>query len=84
MIKYEARMDKNPEDTLTTDSYTTVDAFARYDFNEHFSMSLGLLNMLDEEYIQYSSVAGIPDDGRDLNLYTEPGRTVSARFKVTF
>lgn len=84
MVKYEGRMDKNPEDTLTTDSYTTVDVFARYEFNEHFSMSLGLLNLLDEEYIQYSSVAGIPDDGRDLNLYTEPGRTVSARFKVTF
>jgi hemoglobin/transferrin/lactoferrin receptor protein len=84
MIKHEARMDKNPEGAFTTGSYTTVDLFARYEFNGRVMLSAGILNALDEEYIQYSSVAGIPNDGRDLTLYTEPGRTISASLKVIF
>jgi hemoglobin/transferrin/lactoferrin receptor protein len=84
MLKWSDDMDKNPEGTFTTDSYTTVDVFARYQFNDRFMISGGVLNLFDEEYIQYSSIAGIPDDGRDLNLFTEPGRTFSARLKFIF
>ena len=84
MLKYEKSMGKNPEGTLTTPSYQTVDLFARYDFSDRLMMSFGLLNLLDEEYIQYSSVAGIPEDGRDLTLYTEPGRTFSVSLKFIF
>lgn len=84
MLKWADDMDKNPEGTFTTDSYTTVDLFARYAFNSRFMISAGVLNLFDEEYIQYSSIAGIPDNGRDLNLFSEPGRTFSARFKFTF
>jgi hemoglobin/transferrin/lactoferrin receptor protein len=84
MLKWSDDMDKNPEGTFTTDSYTTVDVFARYDFNDRFMISAGVLNLFDEEYIQYSSIAGIPEDGRDLNLFTEPGRTFSASLKFIF
>jgi iron complex outermembrane receptor protein len=77
-------MDKNPEGTLTTDSWTSWDMFARYDFNGRVQLSAGILNMFDNDYIEYSSIAGIPDDGRDLRPYTEPGRTLSARIKVNF
>jgi hemoglobin/transferrin/lactoferrin receptor protein len=77
-------MDKNPEDTLTTNGWTTWDMFARYDFNGRVQLSAGILNVLDNEYVEYSSIAGIPDDGRSLSPYTEPGRTVSARLKVNF
>ena len=84
MLKWSDDMDKNPEDTFTTDSYTTVDIFARYAFNDRLMISAGVLNLFDEEYIQYSTIAGIPDDGRDLNLFTEPGRTFSASLKFIF
>lgn len=84
MMKWAEEMDKNPEGTLTTDNYTTVDVFARYDFNNRLTLSAGVLNLFDKEYIQYSSVAGIPDDGRSLNLYSEPGRTFSARLRFAF
>jgi hemoglobin/transferrin/lactoferrin receptor protein len=84
MLKWADKMDKNPDGTFTTDSWTTLDLFARYDFNDRLTLSAGVLNLFDEEYIQYSSIAGIPDDGRDLNLYTEPGRTFSARLKFVF
>ena len=84
MLKWSDDMNKNPEDTFTTDSYTTVDVFARYQFNDRLMISAGVLNLFDEEYIRYSSIAGIPDDGRDLNLFTEPGRTFSARLKFIF
>jgi hemoglobin/transferrin/lactoferrin receptor protein len=84
MLKYSDDMDKNPEDTLTTDSWTTVDLFARYDLNNRFMLSVGVMNLFDKEYIEYSTVAGITDDGRDLNLFTEPGRTFSANLKFIF
>jgi len=84
MLKWADDMNKNPEGTFTTGSYTTVDLFARYEFNNRFMISAGVLNLFDKEYIQYSSIAGIPDDGRDLNLFTEPGRTFSARLKFEF
>lgn len=77
-------MDKNPEDTLTTDSWTSWDMFARYNFNDRVQISAAILNMLDNEYIEYSSIGGITDDGRDLTPYTQPGRTLSARIKVNF
>jgi len=84
MLKWVDSMDKVPEGAMETDSYTTLDLFARYQLNEHFQLSFGLLNAFDEEYIEYSSVAGIPDDGRDLTLYTEPGRTVSVGLRYAF
>ena len=84
MLKYADDMDKNPEGTFTTDSWTTVDVFARYDFNSRVMLSAGILNLFDEEYIQYSTIAGITDDGRDLNLFTEPGITFSLGLKVIF
>ena len=84
MLKMVEGMDKNPVDTFTTPGYSVLDLYARYSFGEHLMFSLGLLNTLDKEYIEYTSVAGIPDDGRDLNLYTQPGRTVSARVVYTF
>jgi iron complex outermembrane receptor protein len=77
-------MNKNPEGTLTTDSWTTWDMYARYNFNDRVQLSAGILNMFDNEYVQYSSIGGIPDDGRSLEPYTEPGRTLSARVKVNF
>ena len=87
MLKWADDMDKNPEDTYTTDSYTTVDVFARYEFNERFMISAGVLNLFDEEYIRYSRIAGIgvdPDNPRDFTLFTEPGRTFSASLKFIF
>ncbi len=84
MLKWSDDMDKNPEGTVTTDSYTTVDLFARYEFSSRLMLSAGVLNMFDKEYIEYSSVAGIPDNGRDVTPFTQPGRTFSAQLKYIF
>ena len=77
-------MEKNPTGAFTTSGYTVLDIYARYSFGENLMFSLGLLNALDKEYVEYSSLAGIPDDGRDLSLFTQPGRTLSARVQYTF
>ena len=84
MLKWADSMDKHPEGALTTDSYTTLDLFARFVVSDKFSLGVGVLNAFDEDYIDYSSIAGIPDDGRDLTLYSEPGRTISANMKYRF
>ncbi len=84
MMRYAREMDKNPEGTFTTGSWTTFDLFARYDFNNRLMLSAGILNLFDKEYIQYSTIAGVPDNGRDLTSFTEPGRTFSASLKFIF
>jgi hemoglobin/transferrin/lactoferrin receptor protein len=84
MLKWADSMDKHPEGAFTTDSYTTLDLFARFAVSDKFSLGVGVLNAFDEDYIEYSSIAGIPDDGRDLTLYSEPGRSISANMKYRF
>ena len=84
MMKWTDDMDKVPEGAVTTDGYITFDLFARYDFSSRLRLSAGILNMFDKEYIEYSSVAGIPDNGRDLTPFTQPGRTFSAQLKYIF
>jgi hemoglobin/transferrin/lactoferrin receptor protein len=84
MMKYAAEMDNNPEGTYTSDSYATVDLFARYDFNGKAFLSVGVFNLLDEKYVEYTSIAGLPNDLDDIDRFTEPGRTFSARVKFEF
>jgi len=84
MLRWVDDMDDVPEGAFTNDSYTVVDLYARYSLSDRLLLSVGLLNAFDEEYIEYSSIAGITNDGRDLTLYTEPGRTVSARLRFAF
>jgi len=84
MLRWADDMDDVPEGAFTTDSYTVVDVYARYSLSERLLLSVGLLNAFDEEYIEYSSIAGITDDGRDLTLYSQPGQTVSARLRYAF
>ncbi len=83
-LRFVDGMSKNPTDTITTGSYETLDLTARFAVTDKLRLSVGVFNVFDEEYIKYSNVAGIPDDGRDLNLYTEPGRTVSASVRFDF
>ncbi|MFC1775730.1 TonB-dependent hemoglobin/transferrin/lactoferrin family receptor [Pseudomonadota bacterium] len=84
MMKWTDDMDKVPEGAVTTDGYITFDLFARYDVNSRLRLSAGILNMFNKEYIEYTSVAGIPDNGRDLTPFTQPGRTFSAQLKYIF
>lgn len=84
MMNWADDMGKNPEGTYSTDGYITVDLFARYDLNGQWMFSAGILNLFDKDYIEYSTIAGIPVDGRDLSRYTQPGRTFSARLKYVF
>jgi len=84
MLKWADDMDKVAEGTFTTDSYMTVDMFARYDFNNRLTLSAGVLNLFDEEYTPYTAIAGLPDDGQDISRYTETGRTFSARIRFEF
>ena len=84
VARWAASMDKHPEGALSTGSWMTLDLFAYADLTENLSFKFGVLNALGEEYIEYSRIAGIPDDGRDLTLYTEPGIALSATIRYEF
>jgi len=84
MMRWADSMSKTPEGALTTAGFATIDAYAQINLTDKLFVNLGVINLLDKEYIEYSRIGGIPDDGRDLTLYTEPGRTFSAKLKYDF
>lgn len=81
--RWAGRMDDVPDGARTTAGYASVDAMINWDLTEHFKLRAQIYNLGDKEYTRYSSVAGIPDDGREFDLYTQPGRAASLRLDYT-
>lgn len=55
-----------------SDSYTLVDLFAQYEFNEHAVLNLNIDNVFDKEYLQY------------LNQQNSPGLNARIGFTMRF
>ncbi len=61
-----------------------VDVRSGYRFNKHVSAYLGIHNLFDRKYWNWSDVRGITADSKVLDAYTSPGRSVSVSMKVDF
>ncbi|WP_323120603.1 TonB-dependent hemoglobin/transferrin/lactoferrin family receptor [Burkholderia alba] len=61
-----------------------VDLRGGYRFNKHVSATLGVHNLFDRKYWNWSDVRGIASDSTVLDAYTAPGRSVSVSMKVDF
>jgi hemoglobin/transferrin/lactoferrin receptor protein len=61
-----------------------VDVRGGYRFNKHVSAYLGIHNLFDRKYWNWSDVRGITSDSKVLDAYTAPGRSVSVSMKVDF
>lgn len=83
-LRFADAMGKFNAGDMTTAGYGVFDLMAGYRLGEQWEFNLSLLNILDNEYLHYSSVAGTLDDGRDLSPQTEPGRSISARVSYSF
>lgn len=75
------------DDSVRSSSTTTVNAQLGYKFNETWTATVDLLNLLDErssdiDYYYTSRLRGEPDAGVD-DIHTHPNEPFSARFTVT-
>ncbi|CAN7573737.1 TonB-dependent hemoglobin/transferrin/lactoferrin family receptor [Caballeronia sp. LjRoot31] len=61
-----------------------VDLRGGYRFNKHVVAYLGVFNLFDRKYWNWSDVRGIADSSPIKDAYTAPGRNVSVSMKVDF
>ena len=70
-------VDDSRVDLYRTDGYVTLDVLAYYDFRGGLSVNLGLFNLADAEYIEWSDVRGRVTGDPLIPHYTRPGRNLS-------
>ena len=67
-----------------TDGYVTADLLAYYDFGGGLRLDLGLFNLGDAEYIEWSDVRGRVAGDPLIPYYTRPGRNASVTLHWRF
>lgn len=58
--------------------YATFDVYHRYRPGAHARVDVGLYNLADRRYWDWSRARGVAPDAHDLDLYTSPGRSARA------
>ena len=69
--------DTSGNELITSSGYGVLDLYAQYNA-DNWSMTLGIDNVTDKEYVPYELIAGQPADS-NVNQYTQPGRSFSAQ-----
>ena len=65
-------------------SYSVLDLTSVFNVNERLSVDLGIFNLNDTRYFNYSTVKSQNSSTADVNRFSEPGRNVKAGFKFIF
>ena len=74
--------DRSGNDLITSSGYGVLDLYAQYSA-DNWSLTFGVDNVTDKEYVPYELIAGQAADA-DVNQYTQPGRTFSAQLIYQF
>jgi len=80
----EACLNNTCSPRVQTSGYSLVDLYASYTPNENMEFRLSLENATDKKYLRWASVAALPANDSELDLYGQGGRSISASFKYTF
>ena len=64
--------------------YMVFDFINNFKVNERLDFDLGIYNLTDKRYFNYSTVKGRDASDVDVNRYSEPGRSVKAGFNFSF
>ncbi len=72
-------LDDNP-----SESYSVLDLTSVFNVSERLSVDLGIFNLNDTRYFNYSTVKSQSSSAADVNRFSEPGRNVKAGFKFIF
>ena len=69
---------------FVTPGFGLFDLFGFFKPNENIELRLSLENLTDKKYTRWASVAMLPADDVEADLYGESGRSFSASFKYIF
>ena len=79
----EARTTAELEDNPSK-SYSVLDLTSVFNVNERLSVDVGIFNLNDTRYFNYSTVKSQKSSTADVNRFAEPGRNIKAGFKFIF
>ena len=68
----------------STSGYGLIDLFGFYNHNDNFQLRLSIENLTDKKYIRWASVAELPENDEELDLFGESGRSINASFRYKF
>lgn len=71
-------------DRFVPDSYTTVDLIGYYKLSPTLSFNVGVFNLFDVRYFDYSEVRPLNDGDPRIDLFAQPGINISAGFNWQF
>lgn len=77
-----SRVDNSNIDLFQTPGYGIVDLLAYWRFSEQARLNLGLFNLTDRQYWDWADVSGRAADDPLIELYTRPGRNISASLEI--
>ena len=69
---------------LVTDDYASLDASIGFRVNDHLSISLDGMNLLDSEYYTYAQVDGVANTEKLVRGLYRTGRRYMASLRVQF
>ena len=74
-----AALEDNP-----SESYSVLDLTSVFNVSERLSVDVGIFNLNDTRYFNYSTVQSKKSSDADVNRFSEPGRNIKAGFKFIF
>lgn len=77
-----SRVDESNTDLFKPPGYGVVDLLTYWRFSQKARLNLGLFNLADRQYWDWADVRGRPADDPLIQLYTRPGRNVSASLEL--
>ncbi|MEL6137045.1 MAG: TonB-dependent hemoglobin/transferrin/lactoferrin family receptor [Cyanobacteria bacterium J06626_23] len=70
--------------TFVPESYATFDLIGAYQFTPTFGMNLGVYNLFNTRYFNYSDVRNQPADAADIDRFSQPGTNVRVGVNLSF
>jgi hemoglobin/transferrin/lactoferrin receptor protein len=84
LVAAQDRVDESTADLFTPGSYVTIDTLATFEPLRNVRIDLGVFNLLDETYWQWSTVRTRPENDPMIGALSAPGRYGSASVRVAF
>ncbi|AFZ47658.1 TonB-dependent hemoglobin/transferrin/lactoferrin family receptor [Cyanobacterium stanieri PCC 7202] len=66
------------------DGYFLLDLISYYNFSKNASLNIGLFNLFDQKYFEWSSVRGTAPDSPNLERLAPPGFNAGINFRLRF
>ena len=83
-VEAQREMDRSRADLYRTDGYATLDWLANVNITPRLRLNIGLFNLTDTEYIEWSDVRGRVADDPLVPYYTRAGFNASASLRYDF